>query len=88
MNVESAVIPKITFYTKPHCPLCDEALTILRNLQNQRRFELSEVNILEDPALYEKYKHDIPVAEWEGQEIFRHAVDAKALRKVLKGANP
>ena len=86
MNVESAVAPKIIFYTKPHCPLCDEALTILRNLQDQWRFELSEVNILEDPALYEKYQYDIPVAEWGGQEIFRHAVDAKAFRKALKGA--
>ena len=57
---------------------------VLRDLQKELDFDLGEVNILGDAALYEKYKLDIPVAELNGQEIFRHFADVKALRKTLK----
>ena len=75
---------KIVFYTKPHCPLCDKALRILRDLQKALDFDLHEVNILSNASLYEKYKQDIPVAELDGQEIFHHFADVKLLRKTLK----
>jgi glutaredoxin len=74
----------IVFYTKPNCPLCDKALAVLRELQERIPFEIEPHNILEDPILYEKYKHDIPVAELDGLEIFRHCADSKSLEKLLK----
>ena len=77
--------PKLIFYTKPNCPLCDEALTALRRAQERLDFGIEEVDILGDVPLYEKYKNDIPVAVVDGREIFRHRADVAALENALKG---
>lgn len=52
---------QVTVYTKPDCHLCDEVLTLLDRLRPQYKIELTEVNILEDMALYEEYGTKIPV---------------------------
>lgn len=40
---------EIVFYTKPNCPLCEEAEEILEEMK--------------DMIVYEEYKHRIPVIE-------------------------
>ncbi len=73
----------VTFYTKPHCPLCDKALEEIERAQRQCQFELVEVNILEDLEIYERYKYDIPVLTVDGVEAFRHRVSCEELVKTL-----
>ncbi len=51
----------IKFYTKPKCSLCDEVRIHLNQLKKDFPLEIEEVNILDDPALYERYKYEIPV---------------------------
>jgi ABC-type uncharacterized transport system YnjBCD ATPase subunit len=41
----------LTFFTKPNCPLCDEALEQIELARQQAEFDLLEVNILSDPAV-------------------------------------
>lgn len=53
----------VTIYTKPGCPLCDEALLLVDKLTPRFDIEMREVNILEDMAVYEQYKEAIPVVE-------------------------
>lgn len=74
----------VTLYTKPNCPLCDKALEQIDLAQaelagRKTSFTFEQVNILSDLALYECYKHDIPVICLDGVEIFRHRLTAPDL---------
>jgi hypothetical protein len=51
----------IKFYIKPKCSLYDEARILLKKLEKEYSLDVEEVNILNDPALYERYKYEIPV---------------------------
>jgi glutaredoxin len=54
---------QVTVYTKPGCHLCDDALQLIDKLTLRYDLEVTEVNILEDMALYEQYKLVIPVIQ-------------------------
>lgn len=75
---------EITLYTKDNCSLCLKAKRVLQDFQQRHVFRLAEVDITTDEKLYERYKHDIPVATWNGEELFRHRIDAKAFEKFMK----
>jgi hypothetical protein len=62
----------VTLYTKPGCGLCEEVEDVLLAVRARRPFELVRINILDDPAVYDRYKHDIPVVLVDGREIARH----------------
>ncbi|MEW6302982.1 MAG: glutaredoxin family protein [Verrucomicrobiota bacterium] len=69
----------VTFYTKPNCPLCDDALEQIELAQREEPFELVEVNILADPDIYLQHRHNIPVVCLEGVEVFRYRLTAEEL---------
>ena len=54
---------RVTIYTKPGCHLCDEALHLIDKMTPRFGIELTEVNIIEDMAVYEEYKELIPVVK-------------------------
>ena len=66
--------PRVVIYSKPNCPLCDEALEQIELARSHAAFELSEINILGDLELYESYKHLIPVITVDGREIARYRI--------------
>ena len=76
-------MPTVTIYTKPNCPLCDEALEQVELARPQTPFDLEEINILNDPVLYDRYKNAIPVVLVNGEEAFRYRLTAPALLKFL-----
>jgi len=78
----------IVIYTKPNCSLCDEALEQIEAVRQLIPFRIEQVGILDDLALYEKYKHDIPVLCLNGLEIFRHRVNREELMKKLQQCDP
>lgn len=55
--------PEIIFYTKPNCPLCEEAEEILEEMKNLYSITVSKIDITKDMIVYEEYKHKIPVIE-------------------------
>lgn len=57
----------ITLYTRPNCPLCDEAKMMMELVREDFLFEYEEVNIESDDAIHEKYMLMIPVVEKDGQ---------------------
>ena len=75
---------EITLYTKDNCSLCLKARRVLQDFQQRHAFRLAEVDITTDENLHERYKHDIPVATWNGEEIFHHRIDTKAFEMFLK----
>ena len=74
---------KVELFSKPHCPLCDDAKEILRRVQGQVPFELVEVNIESDPALFARYRYDIPVVHIDGSRAFKHRVEEAELLQRL-----
>ena len=47
----------LKFYTRPNCPLCNEA----RDILEESDMDWEEINILDDPGLRGLYQNEIPV---------------------------
>ena len=78
---------KFTLYTKADCSLCDKANAELDQFRGACEFELIRVDIASDAALFEKYKHDIPVLEINGREAAKHFLNQKKLRTLVERQN-
>jgi len=74
---------EITLYTKENCSLCLKAKRTLQDAQKRHPFRLIEVDITASDDLYERYRHDIPVATADGEELFRHRVEPDRLEQVI-----
>jgi glutaredoxin len=81
----------LTLFTKPGCHLCEEAKTVVDSAiqqfksehSSEQPIELTEVNILDDQVLSEKYSEEIPVLQING---FTHAywrIDSERLITAL-----
>ena len=73
----------VTLYGKPGCHLCDEVRAVLDEVRAAHPFELREVDVSLDPALYRAYGERIPVVEVDGDELFEYHVDPEGLRERL-----
>ncbi|GEL76584.1 glutaredoxin family protein [Tenuibacillus multivorans] len=76
--------PKMTFYTKPNCKLCDDAKALLETYQLMYSFDIEEHNIEEDDELLEKYFLTIPVIKYHDQEINAEELNPETLDTFLK----
>ena len=64
---------RLQFYTKPDCPLCDEAKVVLQSITAKMSFiAIEEIDITKNMGLFTKYKLMIPVLELDGQQLFVH----------------
>ena len=81
---------KITFFTKQDCPLCEAAWFVINKLRRRIDFELEWMDITEpgNSRWYALYCQDIPVVHLNGEEVFRHRVSERALRKLLETTDP
>ena len=81
----------LTLFTKPGCHLCEEAKTVVDSAiadfksenSSENPIELTEVNILEDQALLEKYGEEIPVLQINGATHAYWRIDSDRLKKAL-----
>jgi len=73
----------IKFYTKPKCSLCDEARILLKKLEKEYFLDVEEVNILNDPSLYERYKYEIPVLSFPDLSQLQGRIEQETLREKL-----
>ena len=80
--------PRITLYTKADCELCHEAKATLLALQRELGFEVDEIDIMTDPALYDAFRMEIPVGYLDGPEfeklLQRERADLKAVYDKIK----
>jgi glutaredoxin len=82
---------QLTLFTKPGCHLCEEAKTVVDSVLDQFKsqhsaespIELTEVNILENQALLEKYGEEIPVLQINGQTHAYWRIDSERLTAAL-----
>jgi glutaredoxin len=76
-------LANVTLYSKPDCPLCDEARGALVRVRSRVQFDLDEIDITSAPALEAAYRERIPVVAVEGEEVFDFHVDEPALEQLL-----
>jgi glutaredoxin len=82
---------QLTLFTKPGCHLCEEAKTVVDSVvdkfksehSSENPIELTEVNILEDQALLEKYGEEIPVLQINGATHAYWKIDSERLIAAL-----
>jgi glutaredoxin len=74
----------LTVYTSPDCHLCVEAVSTLRGLQRELKFDLQELDITSDEALHRAYFERIPVIALNGEELFDYFVDEAVVRERLE----
>ena len=79
-------MPTLTLYTKPDCPLCDDAQTALERVRERVPFDLEVHDITLDPALAERYAERIPLVLVDGQEAWEYVVDERDLETRLGAA--
>lgn len=73
----------IKFYTKPKCSLCDEVRILLNKLGKKYSLDVEEVNILNDPTLYERYKYETPVLSFPDLSQLHGKIEPDRLREKL-----
>ncbi len=78
----------VTLYTKPDCPLCDEAKHALALLARAFDLTLVERNILDDPADFARFRYLIPVVDIAGGPLLTPPHDLETLRAGLCAAAP
>jgi glutaredoxin len=70
----------VVVYGRPGCHLCEKALAIVRHLQPEFGYRIEDRDITHDPALFVRYREEIPVIVMEGREIARGRVTIPAVR--------
>ena len=82
----------LTLLTKPGCHLCEEARMTVDLVVSEIsiehlgdvQIEFQEKNILEDPALLERYSEEIPVLQINGETHAYWRIDKARFRKTLE----
>jgi hypothetical protein len=82
--VESDMSPKLHFYSKPGCCLCDAALEPLTVVAREAGLEILKVDIEGDPGLVERHGQRIPVVELDGEVIAWGRISERAFRLALR----
>jgi glutaredoxin len=75
---------EVTMYMREGCHLCDEAKTAMAPLLLEFGAKLREVDIDDDPVLFERYTDDVPVIFIGGLLFAQHRIDQALLRSRLE----
>lgn len=77
----------LVVYTRDDCPLCDEVKGMLRSYSRWLPASV-EVDINEDPELFEQFTNCVPVVQIDGRVRFRGRVSETLLRRLIEGTAP
>jgi len=75
--------PRVTFYTRAGCCLCDEAKRVVREARRRADLDYEELDIDADPELRRRYNDEVPVIAIDGSKAFKYRVDAAEFLKKL-----
>ena len=74
---------RVTLFTKPGCHLCEAVEQAIALVRRRHVFDLEVRNILDDPADFQLYQHEIPVVLLDGVEVARHRMTPEELEAAL-----
>ena len=76
--------PRVVVYSRHDCCLCDEALAEIEKARAELEFDVRIVDVDGDPALVERYGHEVPVVEVDGRKAFKFRVTSRELVRRLQ----
>jgi len=74
---------QITFFTKPFCPLCEEAEELLEEMRGHFDFFVLKIDITKEMDTYEIFKHRIPVLRLGDRWELSGKISGKELRRKI-----
>ena len=77
---------EVRLYSRPECPLCEEVQRDLAELAAEFPHRVTDVNILNDPLLFERFRSLVPVVEMNGRALLYPPHDWLSLRNELAAA--
>lgn len=77
---------QIDFYTKEHCPLCDDAIELLELFKEEYPFMLNEHDIYTNDQWLEKYQLIIPVIDIGGKQLNAGQITYESINTLLQEA--
>jgi len=75
--------PRVTFYTRPGCHLCDDARVLVEAVCAELGEDYVEISIESDPELQRRFADEIPVTFVDGRRHDYWRVDPARLRRAL-----
>jgi glutaredoxin len=76
-------VSRVTLYGKPGCHLCDDARVVVEKVCAELGVDWTEIDITQDPTLFEEYGEQIPVTFVDGRQHDFWRVDPVRLKKAL-----
>ena len=77
--------PRITFYTRTGCHLCDDARETIERVCAELGEEYAEIDIDTDQGLVDRFGEEVPVTFVDGRQHDFWRVDPIRLREALAG---
>lgn len=77
---------RLTVYSRYGCHLCTDMLQALARLQPVFGFEITVLDVDDDPALATRYGDRVPVLLAGDTELCCHFLDEDSLREYYRGA--
>lgn len=68
-------LPLVEIYSKENCHLCEDVKKIIKKVNSIKEFTFKEIDITQDPDIFEKFKYDIPVVHINGKIAFKYRID-------------
>src|SRR5437667_11306567 len=76
--------PQVTFYTKAGCHLCEEARDMLDDIAAQTNYELTEIDIRNNPEIFEQYRYRIPVIIIDNDTLLEGRIEYQDLAQAFQ----
>ncbi|MBI3978027.1 MAG: glutaredoxin family protein [Chloroflexi bacterium] len=86
MASQSPLPTTVRLYTKPVCPLCDDARDLLDDLAEEFALAVEVVDITADPTLFARFRTVIPVVEIADAGHLSAPLDRARLTRFLAAA--
>ena len=74
---------RLELYTRPGCHLGNDLRAMCERLAGEIAFELTEVNIEDDPVVQARYEREIPILFVDGRLVVRYRTSERELRRIL-----
>ena len=76
-------VPRVTFYTRQGCHLCEEARAVVARVCAELGEAFDEVDVDTDPDLQDRFDEEVPVTFVDGRQHDFWRVDEARLRAAL-----
>ena len=76
----------VRLYGKPGCHLCEQAEDMIEDLSKEYMLVLQILDITADPALFERFRYEIPVIELADGRSLAGRIGREELRDLFQTA--